>query len=49
MIRFRSNPKHGSGKHRSEAYWKALGKALLNSKYLKEKQVAGSKFGGIVG
>jgi len=48
VIRFRSNPKHGSGKHRSEAYWKALGKALLNSKYLKEKQVAGSKFGGIV-
>ena len=43
------HPKFGIGAHRTQKFWKALGKALVNANYLKERQLGKGSFGSIVG
>ena len=47
--RFARHPRYGCGKHQPQKYWKALGKALLNSGFLKERQMSKGSFGSVIG
>nr|XP_039273902.1 Werner syndrome ATP-dependent helicase-like [Styela clava] len=46
--RFLRHAQFGMGSNHTQKWWKALGKALLNAGYLKEKQMKKGSFGSLV-
>ena len=47
--RFLRHSQFGMGSNHTQKWWKALGKAMLNAGYLKEKQMRKGSFGSSVG